>query len=250
MSERIELHGWNEVILPTRAILDLSAPALRTYAYLIFRARTDGMTWVGNKKAADELGIKESTLRRHYRELSEAKYIHRVAGDKDTLDTYVFKSPEDYDRVIKNDPPSKNDRGGGSKMIGGGDQKRSPTDHTVTEDSYTEDTENNHPPQTPRESTGGKEGEEVSENENNTDSPEDRLTALMGDAVSADWIAEALAIAALNDAREPCNYAAAVLRRWQQDGKDTNPGKRGAAQQDGLTLDYYLSDGYDGNVEY
>ena len=117
MSERIELHGWNEVILPTRAILELSAPALRTYAYLIFRARTDGMTWVGNKKAADELGIKESTLRRHYRELSEAKYIHRVAGDKDTLDTYVFKSPEDYDRVIKNDPPSKNDRGGGSKTI-------------------------------------------------------------------------------------------------------------------------------------
>lgn len=99
MANDIELHGWDDLHIPTQAMLDLTSREFKLYAYLIFRARNKGSAFPGVERIASDLTRdddkwSESTVKRTLADLGKKSYIVRNRRLLRSSTTHVFKTPE------------------------------------------------------------------------------------------------------------------------------------------------------------
>jgi len=94
----VQLHGWtDDVVVPTRAVFELSDGAFKLLCYLIFRARNEGTTFVGIERAAAELHKSESTIKRGMGELVSKRYACRERRVGTSSITHIFKNESDWE---------------------------------------------------------------------------------------------------------------------------------------------------------
>jgi len=147
MSNKIELHGWKDLNVPTESLLDLSSRAFKLYGYLIFRARTKKNAFPGQTRIAKDLttsGEKWSvpTIKRAFSELVSKNWVVRDRRVGTSSITHVFKSKAIrkhfiQSRGITGDPTV------GSQMIQQSDHGRSEKEYSVVkenEDKEAQDT--------------------------------------------------------------------------------------------------------------
>jgi predicted transcriptional regulator len=73
---------------------DMSAWAVRVYAYLDMRAGKNDNSWPGIEKIAEEMGASESTIRRALKDLVEANWIMRERRPNTSSITYIYDNQE------------------------------------------------------------------------------------------------------------------------------------------------------------
>lgn len=94
---KIELHGWNDLLIPTETLFSLSSRAYKLYGYLVFRARCEGSCYPGRKRMVDDLSTANdawslSTVKRALVELTDEYWIVRNRRFGKSATTHVFKT--------------------------------------------------------------------------------------------------------------------------------------------------------------
>lgn len=111
MSDKVELHGWTDLSLPSEAMLELSSRAFKLMAYYVFRQRMKNSCVPGIRRIADDLTTEDEkwsdgTIKRANAELVAKKWIVRNRRVGSSSETHVFHSPslcEEWLRQITGD---------------------------------------------------------------------------------------------------------------------------------------------------
>jgi hypothetical protein len=98
-TDKIQFHGWTDLIVPTESLFKLSSRAFKLYGYLIFRQRSNDGCFPGIERISSDLTTEEEnwsepTVKRYMRELVKAHYIYRQRRIGSSSITHVFKEPE------------------------------------------------------------------------------------------------------------------------------------------------------------
>jgi len=139
MSNKIELHGWKDLNIPTESLLDLSSRAFKLYGYLIFRARTKKNAFPGQVRIAKDLTTSDETwsvptIKRAFGELVSKNWVVRDRRVGTSSITHVFKSKSICKHFIQlrgiTDDPTV-----GSQMIPQSDHGRSEKEYSVVKEN-------------------------------------------------------------------------------------------------------------------
>lgn len=103
MSDKLELHGWTDLVIPTEAMIGLSSRAFKLLSYYVFRQRNKdgcvpGIRRIGEDLTTEDEKWSDSTIKRANEELTAKKWIVRTRrGVGKNSETHVFHSLSDYE---------------------------------------------------------------------------------------------------------------------------------------------------------
>lgn len=100
MSDKIELHGWEDLILPTEALFGLSSRAFKLYGYTVWRARDKESAFPGQDRISQDLSTDAEswslpTVKRAFAECVSKSWMYRERRLGTSSITHVFKRRED-----------------------------------------------------------------------------------------------------------------------------------------------------------
>lgn len=107
MAEKLELHGWTDLVIETETMFMLTSRGYKLYSYMVFRARGKGAAFPGLARIAQDLTLPDETwsvptAKRHMGELVAKKLAYRERrGVGKTSITHLFKNPDVYNRFME-----------------------------------------------------------------------------------------------------------------------------------------------------